>query len=82
MLIRFAALSRHMGLLGLILTKMGRIIVSKRNNNIISVFTDAIEARNIMVTYECIENGILEAIRSESLNKIIRTAMYAGLSSF
>jgi hypothetical protein len=78
-LIRFAALSRHMGLLGLILTKMGRNEVSNRND-MIFLFTDAIEARNIMVTYECIQNGILEEIGNDSLDKIIRTAMCAGYS--
>lgn len=77
-IIRFAALSRHMGLLGLVIEKLGSNVnsTSSNVNNMLDILFQAIEARNIMVVYECISSGILQKVTSNHYDKIIKLAVY------
>jgi hypothetical protein len=80
LVIRFAALSRHIGLLGLVLEKLGKT-TERRSADVLNLFamlTQAIRARNIMVIYECITTGMLHDLATEHWDVCLKCSFQSG----
>ncbi|KAI8915579.1 hypothetical protein EDD86DRAFT_523 [Gorgonomyces haynaldii] len=92
-LIRFAAMSGHAALLGLILKRMGYIANTEQVENVqdtsdpeaprvsrhvLRLLRDSIDKKNIMMVYQCIRTGILMQATDDDIHGLIHRALKSG----